>query len=63
MTDNVLADLITAIIAARADGDGVLTVDAARARLTEAKLCVMRDEDFESWWDQPLRHVRYLPHE
>ncbi len=33
--------------------------------LTEAKLYVMRveDDDFESWWDRPLRHVRYLPGE
>jgi hypothetical protein len=63
MTDDVITDLITAIVAARADGDGVLTIDAVRARLTEAKLYVMRmeDEDFNSWWDRPLRHVRYCP--
>jgi hypothetical protein len=65
MTDDVITDLITAIVAARADGGGVLTIDAVRARLTEAKLYVMRveDDDFESWWDRPLRHVRYLPGE
>lgn len=43
--DDVLADLITAIIAARADGDGVLTIAAVRARLEEAKLQVQRVED------------------
>ncbi len=49
-------------MAARADGDGVLTIGAVRARLTEAKLRVDRvdDENFESWWDRPLRHLRYV---
>ncbi len=53
MTDDV-TDLITAVLAARADGDGVLTIDAVRVCLTEAKLYVMRveDDDFESWWDR-----------
>jgi hypothetical protein len=48
MTDDIITDLITAIVAARADGHGVLTIDAVRARLTEAKLYVLRidDEDF-----------------
>ena len=45
MTDDVLADLITAIVAARADGDGVLTIAAVRARLAAAKLCVRRAEE------------------
>ncbi len=42
MTDDVLADLITAIVAARADGDGVLTIAAVRARLAAAKIEVRR---------------------
>ncbi len=42
MADDVLADLITAIVAARADGDGVLTIAAVRARLASAKLEVRR---------------------
>ena len=45
MTDDVLADLITAIVAARADGDGVLTIAAVRGRLEDAKLQVQRVED------------------
>jgi hypothetical protein len=43
MDDAVIMDLITAIVAARADGDGVLTIAAVRARLVEAKLRVERD--------------------
>ncbi len=59
--DDVITDLIAAIVAARADGDGVLTIAAVRARLEEAKLRVERvdDENFESWWDRPLRHLRF----
>ena len=45
MADDVLADLVTAIVAARADGDGLLTIAAVRARLEEAKLQVQRIED------------------
>lgn len=45
MTDDVITDLITAIVAARADGDGVLTNAAVRVRLEEAKLRVARVED------------------
>jgi len=43
--DDVITDLIAAIVAARADGDGVLAIAAVRARLTEAKLRVERVED------------------
>ena len=43
--DDVITDLIAAIVAARADGDGVLTIAAVRARLEEAKLYVARDEE------------------
>ena len=59
--DDVITDLIAAIVAARADGDGVLTIAAVRARLEEAKLRVKRvdDENFESWWDRPLRHLHF----
>ena len=42
-TDDVITELITAVIAARADGDGVLTIAAVRARLEAAKLRVERD--------------------
>jgi hypothetical protein len=38
--DDVITELITAVIAARADGDGVLTIAAVRARLEAAKLHV-----------------------
>ena len=55
MTDDVLADLITAIVAARADGDGVLTIAAVRARLAAAKLCVRRAEE-ESEVDSAAPH-------
>ena len=45
MPDDVITDLIAVIVAARADGDGVWTVAAVRARLAEAKLRVERVED------------------
>jgi hypothetical protein len=45
MTDDILTELIAAIVAARADGDGVLTIAAVRARLTATKLHVERVED------------------
>jgi hypothetical protein len=45
MTDDELTELIAAIVAARADGDGVLTIAAVRARLEAAKLYVVRLED------------------
>jgi hypothetical protein len=41
VTDDIVTDLISAIVAARADGDGVLTI----ARLVAAKLHVARVED------------------
>ena len=44
LSDDVITDLITAIVAARADGDGVLTLAAVRARLAAAKLRVERTE-------------------
>jgi hypothetical protein len=48
MTNDILADLITSVVAARADGDGVLTISALRARLDAAKLRVIRtDESLE----------------
>jgi hypothetical protein len=34
--DDLITDLIAAIVAARADGDGVLTIAAVRARLAAA---------------------------
>jgi len=45
MDDKAITDLIRAIVAARADGDGVLTIAAVRARLEAAKLRVERVED------------------
>ena len=42
MDDTIITDLITAIVAARFDGDGVLTIAAVRARLEEANLRVER---------------------
>jgi hypothetical protein len=48
MTDDILSDLIAAIVAARADGNGVLTIAAVRARLEAAKLYVLRLEDSAS---------------
>ena len=61
MPDEITTELIAAVVAARADGDGVLTIAAVRARLEEAKLRVERvnDENFESWWDRPLRHLHF----
>ena len=43
--DNLITELIAAIVAARADGDGVLTIAAVRARLAVAKLHVERVGD------------------
>ena len=37
MPDDVITDLIAAIVAARADGDGVWTIAAVRARLEEGQ--------------------------
>jgi hypothetical protein len=45
MSDEVITELFAAIVAARADGDGVLTIAAVRARLEAAKLYVLRLED------------------
>jgi hypothetical protein len=45
MTDEILTELIAAIVAARADGGGVLTSSAVRARLTAAKIHVERLDD------------------
>jgi hypothetical protein len=45
MPDDVITGLIAAILAARADGDGVLTIAAVRARLEAVKLYVVRLED------------------
>jgi hypothetical protein len=45
MNDDIITDLITAIVAARADGDGVLTIAAVRARIAAAKLYVARVKD------------------
>jgi hypothetical protein len=47
MSDDLITDLITAIMAARADGGGVLTIAAVRARLA-AKRHVERVEDDEA---------------
>jgi hypothetical protein len=44
MTDDILTELIAAIVAARADGNGVLTIAAVRARIAAAKLHVERVE-------------------
>jgi len=43
--DDVITDLIAAIVAARADGNGVLTIGAVRAWLEATKLRVERVED------------------
>jgi hypothetical protein len=43
--DDLITELIAAIVAARADGDGVLTIAAVRARLAAAKLHVERVGD------------------
>jgi hypothetical protein len=40
--NDVITELIAAIVAARADGDGVLTIAAVRARLAAAKLHIVR---------------------
>jgi hypothetical protein len=45
MPDDVITGLIAAIVAARADGDGVLTIAAVRARLEASKLYVVRLKD------------------
>ncbi len=45
MTDEILTDLITAIVAARADGNGVLSIAAVRTRLQKAKLRVDRVDE------------------
>ncbi len=42
MPDEIITELITAIVAVRADGDGVLPIAAVRARLEAAKLYVGR---------------------
>jgi hypothetical protein len=47
MDDELLTDLIAAIVAARADGDGVLTLEAVHRRLEGAKLRIERVEDAE----------------
>ena len=47
MPDDVITGLIAAVVAARADGDGVLTIAAVRARLEATKLYVVRLEDLE----------------
>jgi len=51
MTDEILTDLITAMVAARADGNGVLTIAAVRMRLLDAKLRVDRVDDEEKEHD------------
>jgi hypothetical protein len=40
-----ITDLIAAMVGARADGDGVLTISAVRARLDAAKLRVIRTDE------------------
>jgi hypothetical protein len=45
MPDDVITGLIAAVVAARADGEGVLTIAAVRARLEASKLYVVRFED------------------
>jgi hypothetical protein len=47
MTDELLTELIAAIVAARADGDGVLTLAAVHRRLEAARLRVERLGDDE----------------
>ena len=42
MTDEILTDLMTAVVAAYADGEGLLTLKALRKRLGEAELSVER---------------------
>jgi hypothetical protein len=48
MTNKLITELIAAIVAARADGDGVLTIAAVRARLGAAKLRVIREENSDT---------------
>jgi hypothetical protein len=45
MPDDVITGLIAAVVAARADGEGVLTIAAVRTRLEASKLYVVRFED------------------
>ena len=45
MSDKLIIELIAAMVAARADGDGVLTIAAVRARLAAAKIKSQRVED------------------
>ncbi len=47
MPDEIITELIAAIVAARADGDGVLTIAAVRARLGAAKLV---EDNLMAWW-------------
>ena len=47
MDEDLLKDLIAVIIAARADGDGVLTLAAVHRRLEGAKLRIERVVDAE----------------
>ena len=55
MTDDIISDLLAAIASARDDGHGMLTVEAVRARLTEAKLYVVRIDDEYSATQEELR--------
>ena len=43
--DDLITELIAAIVGARADGDGVLTIAAVRTRRDGAKLQVERVEE------------------
>jgi hypothetical protein len=61
MDDKAIIDLIAAVISARADGDGVLTIAAVRARLAEAKLRVERVEDEEFSALEDLERVSETP--
>jgi hypothetical protein len=45
MSDELIIELIAAMVAARADGDGVLTIAAVRTRLADAKIELRRVED------------------
>jgi hypothetical protein len=58
MTDELLTDLIVAMAAARADGDGVLTLDALRKRLEEAKLTIGRTDSADAVAVDPLAGAR-----
>ena len=58
--NDVITGLIAAIVAARADGDGVLTIAAVRARLAAAKLHVIRQDGNKP--DQSIEdRLRELP--